>query len=136
MANIQKTDSEISKFVEFLHNNGKIKAFLEDIHLITLDVAGLYYAENIDKIFPKIEKGDTLNLFREKDNKYDKYAILVKFDGEKIGYVPRRHNKILANLMDAGKELYGIVEEISVEDGVYEGAGDFKYLKFKIFLKE
>lgn len=134
MSNIQKTNSEITDFVKFIHNDGEIKAFLEDIHLITLDVAGMFHVENIDMIFPKIKKGDNLELFREKDNKYDKYAILVRYCGEKIGYVPRKQNHILANLMDGGKELYGVVEEIYV-DSFYEDS-EYKFLKFKIFLKE
>ncbi|MEE1128583.1 MAG: HIRAN domain-containing protein [Methanobrevibacter sp.] len=135
MSNIQKNNSEITEFVKFIHNKGEVKAFLEDIHLITLNVAGLYYAENIDEIFPKIKKGDILDLFREKDNVHDKYAILVKYSGDKIGHVPRKHNRILANMMDGGKELYGVVEDIFTDGAVYE-PDEFKVIIFKIFLKE
>ena len=134
MANIQKTNSEISKFVEFLHNDGEIKAFLKDIHLITVHVAGRDYVDDIDEIFPNIKKGDKLDLFREKGNDYDELAILVKFNGEKIGYVPRNDNEVLANLMDAGKELYGVVEN-AYQDEVYKGY-PFKVVEFEIFLKE
>ena len=69
MSNIEKVNSEITNIVKFIHNNGEIKGFLEDIYLITLDVAGLYYIDNLDVIFSKIKKGDTLELFREKNNK-------------------------------------------------------------------
>lgn len=134
MANIQKTNSELSKFVEFLHNDGEIKPFLKDIYLITVHVAGLDFVEDIEEIFPNIKKGDTLELFREKSNVHDELAILVKFDGEKIGYVPKKDNEVLANLMDAGKELYGVVENV-FKDEVYEGY-PFKVVEFKIFLKE
>lgn len=135
MSNIEKVNSEITNIVKFIHNDGEIKGFLEDIYLITLDVAGLYYIDNLDEIFPKIKKGDTLELFREKNNKYDKFAILVMYSGEKIGYVPRKQNIILANLMDAGKELYAVVEKACKSEGVYVGEVD-QYIKFKIFLKE
>lgn len=135
MANIQKIDSELATFVDFLHNNNnEIKSFLEDIYLIRLEVAGLYYAPGIDEIFPKLEKGCKLELFREKNNEYDEMAILVKYDGKKIGYVPRKHNLILANLMDGGKELYGIVEDAYI-DGFYQN-DSFKVVEFKIYLKE
>ena len=133
MTNIEKTDSELSKFVGFLHNSD-IKQLFEDVYLITVNVAGLEYAENIDIIFPQIKKESYLELFRDKNNQYDKKAIIVKFNGEKIGYVPRKHNIILANLMDAGKEIYGIVNEVNV-DRIYEDY-EFKSISFKIYLKE
>ena len=134
MANIQKTNSELGKFVGFLHNEGEIKPFIKDVYLITVQVAGLEYADKIDEIFPSIKKGDKLDLFREKGNDYDEMAILVKFNGEKIGYVPRKDNAVLANLMDAGKELYGTVE-CAFQDEIYKGY-PVKVVEFKIFLKE
>lgn len=133
MANIQKSNSEVTKFIEFLHKS-EIVPFLEDIYLITVDVAGLHYIENIDEIIPKIKEKSNLELGREKNNKFDANAILVLFNGEKIGYVPRKHNLILANLMDAGKEIYGVVKTVSAES-VYEN-DDSKIISFKIFLKE
>ncbi|MDO5823378.1 HIRAN domain-containing protein [Methanobrevibacter sp.] len=133
MANIQKSNSEVTKFIEFLHKS-EIVPFLEDIYLITVDVAGLHYIENIDEIIPKIKEKSNLELVREKNNKFDANAILVLFNGEKIGYVPREHNLILANLMDAGKEIYGVVKTVSAES-VYEN-DDSKIISFKIFLKE
>jgi hypothetical protein len=52
----------------------------------------------------KIEIGTTLHFVREPDNKYDELAILVKDkEGNKMGYVPRYDNPVLARLMDAGK---------------------------------
>lgn len=134
MSNIEKINTDLTRFIEFIHNKNEIKPLLEDIYLITVHVAGLYYIDNIDELFPQLEKGKQLKLFREKNNKFDKNAILVKFNGEKIGYVPKKYNVILANLMDGGKELYGLIENASEEE-VYKG-DEFKLVKFKIFLKE
>lgn len=134
MSNIQKPDNELTDFVGFIQKKGKIKSFSKDIRLITLNVAGLDYVENIDEIFPKIKIGDRLELFREASNEYDYRAILVKYDGEKIGYVPRKENHVLSNLMDGGKQLYGVVESIGVDE-IYKGYS-LKYLRFKIFLNE
>ena len=136
MSNIQKTNSELTKFIELLHNKPEIKHFNEDIYLITVCVAGLMFIEDIDIIFPKLKKGINLQLLREKQNYYDHSAILVKFDGEKIGYVPRKHNVVLANLMDAGKELYGVIEEVSLEKAVYVGEDDYRIVMFRIFMKD
>lgn len=134
MANIQKIDSQLTEFVDFIHKGGKLTPFLEDIYLITLNVAGLDYVENISERFPNFKKGDHLELFRESDNKFDRMAIVVKHGGEKIGYVPRSDNVILANLMDAGKVLYGVIEKAS-SDELYKGY-EFRAVEFKIFLKE
>ncbi len=136
MSNIQKTNTELNKFVEFLHNNQEIESFNKDIFLITVDVAGLMFIDNIGEIFPKMKRGMHLQLFREKHNYYDDQAILVKFDGEKIGYVPRKHNAILASLMDAGKELYGVIESVVVEPPVYAGEDDYRIVEFNIFMKD
>ena len=87
MSNIQKPDTEITDIIGFIQKGGNVKPFLKDIFLITVHVAGLDYIDNIDEIFPKIKVGDKLGLFREASNEYDKHAILVKYHGEKIGYV-------------------------------------------------
>ena len=134
MTNIEKSDNELAEFLDYLHKKGEIKPFLEDIYLITLHVAGLFYTENIDLIFPNLKKGDRLELFRENDNHYDRLAILVTHKGKKIGYVPRKDNKILANLMDGGKEIYGVIESV-VEEKIYKN-DLFREVKFKVYLKE
>ena len=47
---------------------------------------------------------------REPENPYDERAILVEnLEGEKLGYIPRRKNEVLASLMDAGKSIYARV---------------------------
>lgn len=136
MSNIQKADSDLTKFIEILHNNPKIKPFNEDIYLISVNVAGLMFIEDVDAIFSKLKKGSFLQLIREKQNYHDNFAILVNYDGEKIGYVPKKHNVVLANLMDAGKELYGVIEEVSLEKAVYVGEDDYRNVRFKIFMKD
>lgn len=134
MSNIQKPNSEIADIIGFIQKGGKLKPFLKDIFLIKTYVAGLDYIDYLDDIFPLIKSRDKLDLFREASNEYDKHAILVKFNGQKIGYVPRKDNYVLSKLMDGGKQLYGIVESFGVDE-VYEGY-EIKFIYFKIFLKE
>ena len=134
MSNIQKPDSDITSIIGYIQKGGNIKPFLKDIFLIKLNVAGLDYIDNIDEIFSKIEAGDRLELFREATNEYDKHAILVKYHGEKIGYVPRKDNYVLSKLMDGGKRLYGVIDSFGVDE-VYENY-KFKFINFKIFLND
>lgn len=50
-----------------------------------------------------IQGGDSLRLQREPNNNYDEYAIEV-FDekNNKLGYVPKNHNRVIATLIDQG----------------------------------
>ena len=134
MSNIEKINTEIADVVKFINSGKAIKPLLDDIYLISVDIAGLYYVENIDEIFAKLKKGTHLDLYREKNNTYDKKAVKIKYKDYKLGYVPRKHNIILANMMDAGKKLYAVVEKAGT-DSVYE-LDEYKYVKIKIYLKE
>ena len=80
------------------------KPFERDIFLLDTHVAGTTHIEGIDELELYLKSGDRLNLFREPDNPYDEFAILIKtMDGVKIGYIPQKDNIIFARLMDAGK---------------------------------
>jgi hypothetical protein len=93
------------------------KPFSRQIYLISASIAGTYYVDNIDDLLEEIEIGTMLRFFREPDNQYDELAILVKDQNDnKIGYVPRKKNPILARLMDAGKHIYGTVKKIHNDD--------------------
>lgn len=49
--------------------------------------------------------GQTLDLRRERDNPYDKDAVRVEWLGDKLGYVPRDENHVVAQLLDRGEKL-------------------------------
>lgn len=63
--------------------------------------------EAVGNIVPEAE----LTLYREPDNKYDKWAIAVyTANDDMIGYIPRFKNETIARLMDAGKKFICIVD--------------------------
>ena len=74
-------------------------------------IAGITFHDSRD-IWDELYEGAELALVREKDNKYDKYAIAVAladdYDGDPddfdfiLGYVPRTENKHLATMLDLG----------------------------------
>ena len=69
------------------------KPFERDIFLLDTHVAGTTHIEGIDELEPYLKSGDRLNLFREPDNPYDEFAILIKtMGGVKIGYIPQKDN--------------------------------------------
>lgn len=90
--------------------------FQQKIFLLETYVAGLSYAENLEEIEVFLVPGFRLEFLRDPKNTYDEMAIQIFIQPQgvpkkRIGYVPRRKNEILARLMDAGKYLYGIIQE-------------------------
>jgi len=77
--------------------------FVKEIFLIECKVAGTSYL-NLSEIEPNLLIDEILLTRREPENQFDEFAILILTQkGEKLGYVPRNQNEILARLMDAGK---------------------------------
>lgn len=81
--------------------------------LLDTTIAGTCYVEDIDDILPQISKGDVLMLKRDPGNTHDSHAVKVFAEsGHRIGYIPRKCNETVANLMDQGHEIYAIVQEV------------------------
>lgn len=91
--------------------------FQRDIFLLECHVAGTMHVDDILVKTKDIDVNTALLLKREGENENDGLAILVEtVGGEKLGYVPRSHNTILARLMDAGKLLTAKVVRKELED--------------------
>ena len=120
--------------------------FERSIFLLGTQIAGTYYQNNISGLFEKLNEGDLVRLIREPENEYDVYAIRIDTDNGqplgyvpsekvpddeylKLGYVPRVNNKILARLMDAGKNLYGVVR-------LKEMNGSYYHIVVKIYMRD
>ena len=52
-----------------------------------------------------IQAGDELTLERDIGNRYDNFAIKVKYDEDHIGWIPKGQNEIIARLLDAGLDI-------------------------------
>jgi len=53
-------------------------------------------------VWERMRVGDELLLVREPENAHDGNAVRVEWQGEKLGYVPRRENAHVARQMDHG----------------------------------
>lgn len=104
-------------------NNGlaeMLRPLVNEIYLITTCIAGTAYIYDTS-VFDEVVVDGELQLKREPDNEFDKYAILVlNKSGRKLGYVPRRDNMIIARLMDAGKQMKVTVKNIEKDAGAIE----------------
>ena len=94
-----------------LDKTGLPKPFVQEVELLNCNIAGTTFL-NLKDIEPNLKKNQLLVLKREPKNKYDDKAILILTeDGQKLGYVPQEKNEILSKLMDAGKLLFGRLDE-------------------------
>ena len=94
-----------------LDKTGLPKPFVQEVELLDCNIAGTTFL-NLKDIEPKLKKHQLLVLKREPKNNYDNKAILILTeDGQKLGYVPQEKNEILSKLMDAGKLLFGRLDE-------------------------
>ena len=94
-----------------LDKTGLPKPFVQEVELLDCNIAGTTFL-NLKDIEPKLKKHQLLVLKREPKNQYDDKAILILTeDGQKLGYVPQEKNEILSRLMDAGKLLFGRLDE-------------------------
>jgi ethanolamine utilization protein EutP (predicted NTPase) len=87
-------------------------------------IAGLQF-HDIEKIWPKLNVGTRLALVRDRNNKYDRNAVAVAlesdYDGDSdnfnfnliLGYIPRRNNEEIAELLDEGIKLFGEIRELN-----------------------
>ena len=94
-----------------LDKTGLPKPFVQEVELLNCNIAGTTFIDLKD-IEPNLKKNQLLVLKRKPKNEYDDKAILILTeDGQKLGYVPQERNEILSRLMDAGKLLFGRLDE-------------------------
>ena len=94
-----------------LDKTGLPKPFVQEVELLNCNIAGTTFIDLKD-IEPNLKNNQLLVLKREPKNEYDDKAILILTeDGQKLGYVPQERNEILSRLMDAGKLLFGRLDE-------------------------
>ena len=115
-----------------LVNHGKDlpKPFQQEVFLLNCHIAGTSHSDAAKEKAEIIKPGLPLTLKREPANKYDGLAIAVYLSsGERIGYVPQKHNSVISRLMDAGKLIFAKVTEAELK-------GDWLHARMDIFLKD
>jgi len=91
--------------LKLLHQSGtSLDVFRKDMLALSCLVAGTSF-RSLKETEPLINLQTVFKLKREQDNEFDKKAVAIYFDNEKIGYVPKVKNEVIANLMDAGKKF-------------------------------
>lgn len=70
----------------------------------------------LPEVVSQIQVGDTLTLKRAPTNPHDSNAIEVLWQGQLLGFVPRRENKAIARAMDRGEPLVARVVALRPEE--------------------
>ena len=110
------------------HNAIHIDVMPKDILVLECIVAGTSF-RNLTNIEKSLEAKAAISLKREAKNKFDEFAIALYFEKNKIGYLPKDKNEVIARLMDAGKQFYSIIE-------AKEWEGNWLRLDIKTYLKD
>lgn len=76
-------------------------------------VAGYQY-QSSSEYQQLMKAGDPLDLVREPQNFYDNNAIAIFWNGTKLGYIPKKHNLVLKNMIDEGIGLVSIIKTITL----------------------
>ena len=78
-------------------------------------IAGSYYCDK--KVLDLLEIGSYIKLEAEPDNPYDKDAIKLLFNDEKIGYIARQDSSPFITCLQLKRKVYGVITDIINEDG-------------------
>ncbi len=76
-----------------------------DNYFTDFNIAGFTYYDGVD-VFDKLKVGAEVLLKPEPDNKYDKYAVAIYFNGKKLGFIPRGTNKSISKLLNLGHNIF------------------------------
>jgi hypothetical protein len=88
---------------------------VQTIELLRCEIAGTGHHCD-EETGHRLINASVLALVREPDNEHDEDAIAVHLEGQRVGYIPRQHNTVLARLLDAGKCMRARVEQVSDRD--------------------
>jgi hypothetical protein len=85
-----------------------------------------YYA--LSRVWADIRPGDRLTLTRETNNRHDRNAVRVDWNGQPLGYVPRAENRAVARALDAGEKLEARVAKLR------DDPNPWLRIEFEVFL--
>ena len=104
-------------------------AFAESIKILVQSspLAGSQYY-SASRLWTEIRIGDRLSLAREPDNRHDRNAVRVEWNGQKLGYVPRAENRAVAQALNAGEKLEARVSRLR------DDPDPWQRIEFEIFL--
>ncbi|MBF0135820.1 MAG: HIRAN domain-containing protein [Magnetococcales bacterium] len=72
------------------------------------------------RVWSQLRIGQSLILQREADNPYDGKAVMVLWNGRKLGYVPRASNVAVSQMLDRGQNLRARIARLKDSSNPWE----------------
>jgi len=90
----------------------------KEIRLTSKYIAGFQFYRGVD-IEKQLKENDGLILKREPENRHDCYAVEVYHGEEKLGYLPREENRVVARMMDQKINVKGRITKINPDSPLW-----------------
>jgi len=87
--------------------------------LQTSPIAGFQYHQS-ETLWTQLAINQPLQLVREANNKYDGRAVLVEWQGQKLGYLPKLDNAAASQLLDRDEKLEAAIAKLQAGDNPWE----------------
>ncbi|MFT3753501.1 MAG: HIRAN domain-containing protein [Paludibacter sp.] len=113
-------------------NAENLKYDLKKVKIYDNYVRGVNFRKS-DFLSIQLKVNDALQLERESDNKFDRFAIRVLKDSKFLGYIAAYENIVMAMLMDQGVKLEASVSK--VDEIIHEDRYIDKVLSVQVFTK-
>ena len=91
-------------------------------------LAGFQYYQGKER-WDEMKVGDALALVREADNPHDGNAVRVEWRGQRLGYIPRRENRTVAQHIDRGGNVEARISKLR------ERGNAWQRIEFEVFVK-
>ena len=101
-----------------------------DRHFSNFNIAGFTYWDGCISI-ENLKIGTILQMVRESDNKFDPNAVAIYHEQNKLGYVPRGENELIAKFIDLGySEIFDLrVQRLSLDAHPEKQVGVVLFIK-------
>ena len=98
--------------LEFINPiNVSQRSFNRDFYIAGVS-HGCFCNKEVCEYTKNIEIGNALNLVREEQNKFDKYAVRIDYKCKKLGYVPKYYSEAVSTLIKQNKKIKCVVIQI------------------------
>ncbi len=98
-----------------VNSNTRTQQNNRPLKLLETSIAGFQYYEG-ERLFNHIKIGDTVQLRRAPENKYDKRAVEVYWKGNMLGHIPGNGNMGISQMMDRDECLSSRITRLSRSD--------------------
>lgn len=89
----------------------RAKQSCREVLLQTSPVTGFQYYDG-DLLWDTLQKDDILQLVPEPENQHDEQAVKVMHGGNQLGYVPRRDNTAISQMLHREQPLIARIGEL------------------------